>query len=164
MDPKGQGLAAYYYQEALRLPVLSQGHCLTPTPASYAERYNALTVIYDPAKEQGFRDQSNQPVSSNVSSAKHFYSADVVGQELTTFFRATSSQMKHSLLNPPGGAPSTKVQFARTRTKDMSGQTLRLLNRMRRERGQRGHRCLHRQVEDTPSAAAAVHDVPHPNQ
>jgi serine/threonine protein kinase len=62
MDPKARRSAQDCYQEALRLPVPSQGRCLTPTPTSYAEGY-APTVVYDPPEEQGF----NQPVSSNVS-------------------------------------------------------------------------------------------------
>jgi hypothetical protein len=61
MDPKGRRSAQYCYKEALRLPVPSQDRCLTPTPASYAD-----TVVYDPAEEQGFAGQSNQPVTSNV--------------------------------------------------------------------------------------------------
>jgi serine/threonine-protein kinase Chk2 len=75
MDPKGRRSAQYCYQEALRLPVPSQGRFLTPTPASYAEGY-APTGVCDPVEEQSF----NQPVSSNVSTAKLFDSQDKVGK------------------------------------------------------------------------------------
>ena len=46
MDPKLRQSAQDCYKKASRLPVPSQGRCLTPTPTSYAE--GKRTVAYHP--------------------------------------------------------------------------------------------------------------------
>jgi serine/threonine protein kinase len=69
IDLKLRHSAQDCYKEASRLPVPSQGRCLTPTPTSYAE--GKRTVVYYPGQE--VRDRS-LPISSNVvSTAEHFY-------------------------------------------------------------------------------------------
>jgi serine/threonine protein kinase len=79
MDPEFRYSAQDCYREASRLPVPSEGRCLTPTPISYAEGHERPALYY-PGQE--IRDRSI-PISPNVvSTAEHFYIEDVVERKL----------------------------------------------------------------------------------
>ena len=69
LEPELRYSAQDCYREVSRLPVPSQGRCLTPTPTSYAKGYERPASY---CAGQEIKDQSG-PVSLNVvRAAEHF--------------------------------------------------------------------------------------------
>ncbi len=74
LEPELRYSAQDCYREVSRLPVTSQGRCITPTPTSYVEG-DQRSALYSAG--QKLRDQSG-PVSSNVVSAAENF--DIKGE------------------------------------------------------------------------------------